>query len=58
MKIKNLILLSVLGIIIQLVSCNKDDDDIIPESSNNSLPSSIVLKDIPSGIFTMGGTTV
>jgi formylglycine-generating enzyme len=58
MKIKNLILLSVLGIIIQLVSCNKDDDDIIPESSNNSLPSSIVLKDIPSGTFTMGGTTV
>lgn len=58
MNIKNLVLPILLGISLPFVSCSEDDNEIIPEDSINSLPSNIVLKDIPSGIFSMGGNTV
>ena len=40
-------------------SCNEDNepDPTITTTGNNELPSGILLKDIPAGTFTMGGTT-
>ena len=41
------------------ISCSGDDDrPIIPEEADPTLPNSIILKDIPAGAFTMGGTTI
>ena len=41
------------------LSCDQDDNIVSNDPSNdNDLPASIVLKIIPSGTFTMGGTTV
>ena len=50
---------AVSGIFILFNSCSEDDGatDIF-EEINATLPSSIVLKNIPAGTFTMGGTTV
>lgn len=52
-------------LLIIMISCSKSDDnnDDVPSnpssnSSNQELPASISLKNIPSGAFTMGGTTV
>ncbi len=39
------------------ISCNKDDDTVSETPNDNELPTSIILKYIPSGTFTMGGTT-
>jgi len=50
----------VLCVLLLIFSCSKDDEIIIetpPEIGDNNLPSSIVLKDIPTATFTMGGTT-
>jgi formylglycine-generating enzyme required for sulfatase activity len=60
MKIKKLKLISaVSGIFILFNSCSEDDGTAeIFEEINATLPSSIVLKNIPVGTFTMGGTTV
>ena len=40
-------------------SCSKDDPepDPTPDTGNSELPSSVLLRDIPAGTFTMGGTT-
>jgi formylglycine-generating enzyme required for sulfatase activity len=40
------------------LSCTEEDDVISDNPPSNDLPTSIVLKDIPSGTFIMGGTTV
>jgi len=45
-------------IVLFTFSCNQDDDSVPENPTNEELPSSIVLKSIPSGTFTMGGTTV
>ena len=45
-------------IVVFTFSCNKDDDTVPDNPANEELPTSIVLKNIPSGTFTMGGTTV
>jgi len=60
MKINKLKLMSaVSGIFIFFNSCSEDDGAAeIFEEINATLPSSIVLKNIPAGTFTMGGTTV
>ena len=41
-----------------MISCSKDDDKVPNNPTNVELPASIALKNIPSGTFTMGGTTV
>jgi formylglycine-generating enzyme required for sulfatase activity len=55
-KIKLIIAISFLFF---TLSCTKEDSPPVttPESGNGELPTSIVLKDIPAGTFTMGGTT-
>lgn len=60
MKINKLKLMSaVSGIFIFFNSCSEDDGAAeIFEKINATLPSSIVLKNIPAGTFTMGGATV
>ena len=45
-------------ILVFTFSCNKDEDIVSETPTNNELSTSIVLKNIPSGTFTMGGTTV
>ena len=41
------------------ISCSNDDDvPTIPEETEPTLPNSIILKVIPAGAFTMGGTTI
>jgi formylglycine-generating enzyme required for sulfatase activity len=49
----------VICLLLLTFSCSKDDETTPtnPQTGNNELPSSIVLKDIPAGTFTMGGTT-
>lgn len=57
MKVKlNSIL--IIAIVISAYSCNRDDDTVPVNPTNEELPTSIVLKNIPSGTFTMGGSTV
>jgi formylglycine-generating enzyme required for sulfatase activity len=48
-----------LSLLFLTVSCSKDDDTTVipPETGNSELPTSIILRDIPAGTFTMGGTT-
>jgi|TARA_B110001454_G_C12711742_1_gene431014 formylglycine-generating enzyme required for sulfatase activity len=41
------------------IDCSNDDDNsAIVEETDSTLPSSIVIKNIPAGTFTMGGTTM
>lgn len=56
---KKLKLVSLLFALTLTFSCNKDDDTVNtkPSTGNRELPTSIRLKDIPAGTFTMGGTT-
>jgi|TARA_B110000881_G_C18574055_1_gene517382 sulfatase modifying factor 1 len=53
---KNIIFYLATSII--MFSCNKDDNENLSQDNNSTLPNSIVFKDIPSGIFLMGGTTI
>ena len=41
-----------------MFSCNKDDNENLSQENGSTLPNSIVFKDIPSGTFLMGGTTI
>ena len=41
-----------------MFSCNKDDNENLSQENDSTLPNSIVFKDIPSGTFLMGGTTI
>jgi sulfatase modifying factor 1 len=45
-------------ILVFTFSCSSDDDTVPNNPTNEELPTSITLKSIPSGTFTMGGTTV
>ncbi|TLP71901.1 formylglycine-generating enzyme family protein [Maribacter sp. ACAM166] len=48
-----------LSVLLLTLSCSKDDDTALTsfDTGNSELPTSIILKDIPAGTFTMGGTT-
>jgi len=39
-------------------SCNNDDNENLSQENNTTLPNSIIFKNIPSGTFLMGGTTI
>lgn len=41
-----------------MFSCNKDDNENLSQENDSTLPNSIVFKNIPSGTFLMGGTTI
>ena len=47
-----------LAISIITLSCNKDDNENLSQENNTTLPNSIIFKNIPSGTFLMGGTTI
>lgn len=55
MKFKPLII-SLL--VVFLISCSKEDDSLPENPVNNELPSSIIMKSIAAGTFTMGGTSM
>ena len=56
-KVSRLII--VFWVLFCFISCSSDDDvPTIPEETEPTLPNSIILKDIPAGDFTMGGTTI
>jgi formylglycine-generating enzyme required for sulfatase activity len=44
-------------IILLTYSCSKEGDTAPSDTGNSKLPTSIILKDISAGTFTMGGTT-
>lgn len=44
-------------LLILFSSCNESDENVTKEETEHSLPATIIFKDIPSGTFTMGGTT-
>jgi hypothetical protein len=48
----NLVLIVLMAVF--TISCNKDDETDPINTTNEELPTSIVLKNIPSGTFTMG----
>tara|TARA_B100001971_G_scaffold96189_1_gene88915 strand:- start:323 stop:1312 length:990 start_codon:yes stop_codon:yes gene_type:complete len=57
MRNSNLLVISFWTLLL-VISCSDDNAPTLPEETGATLPSNIVLKDIPAGTFSMGGTTV
>ena len=57
MKNSNLLVISFWTLLL-VISCSDDNAPTLLEETGATLPSNIVLKDIPAGTFSMGGTTV